>query len=436
VRRALRENLAKLRDAIARGEVGKEVLEEYKNVFKNMLAKVFGRKDLANLEIDDDMLMKLLELPPDAFEIYVDPVTGKETLRVKSSYLREQAKIVREIVTQKVLSMDDFDVEIDPVTGEKKLKLKADVAARLGIPTGAEDMIEFYTDEFGNQVMRLKNGAKQITIGDTTYELVIDPETGQAVLKMTTKQKVGKETIEDIMRLAANMTPETRHRYFQELLKTSGDKLSDELRRQIVNEMILNANNLAPEIRENLLKDLVKDLINVLPPEYAKKLLDDIMKATDNLDVSLKEQMIKNLLENLDDLPADIKESALKSLIKNIDNLSAEAKAALLQNILTKVEEMGVSLDGNSEFKDLRNEILKEMIKNSQNLDEETRAKILQQVMDKLAAEGGGEIPAVVLAELVKQMNSMPDSIRNKGMYLFINVQLKTFPKKYKIFPK
>ena len=415
MRRALRENLAKLRDAIARGEVGKEVLDEYKKVFKNMLSKVFGNKNLENLEIDDDMLMKLLELPPDAFEIYIDPVTGKEKLRVKSSYLREQAKIVREVVTQKVLSMDDFDVEIDPVTGEKKLKLKADIAKKLGIPDGAEDMIEIYTDEFGNQVMRLKNGAKTITIGDTTYELVIDPETGQTVLKMTTKQKVGKETIEDIMRLAGNMTPETRHRYFQELLKTSGDKLSDELRRQIVNEMILNANNLPPEIRENLLKDLVKDLINILPPEYAKKLLDDIMKATDNLDVGLKEQMIKNLMANLDDLPPDIKESTLKSLIKNIDNLSAEAKAALLQDILTKVEEMGVSLDGNSEFKELRNEILKEMIKNSQNLDEETRAKILQQVMDKLAAENGGEIPAVVLAELVKQMNTMPESIRNKG---------------------
>lgn len=417
MRRALRENLAKLRDAIARGEVGKEVLEEYKKVFKNMLSKVFGNKNLENLEIDDDMLMKLLELPPDAFEIYTDPITGKEKLRVKSSYLREQAKIVREVVTEKILSMDDFDVEIDPVTGEKKLKLKADVAKKLGIPDGAEDMIEIYTDEFGNQVMRLKNGAKTITIGDTTYELVIDPETGQTVLKMTTKQKVGKETIEDIMRLAANMTPETRHRYFQELLKTSGDKLSEELRRQIVNEMILNANNLPPELRENLLKDLVKDLINILPPEYAKKLLDDIMKATDNLDVNLKEQMIKNLMANLDDLPPDIKESTLKSLIKNIDNLSAEAKAALLQDILTKVEEMGVSLDGNSEFKDLRNEILKEMIKNSQNLDEETRAKILQQVMEKLAAEGDGEIPAVVLAELVKQMNSMPDSIRNKGWY-------------------
>ena len=41
------------------------------------------------------MLMKLLELPPEAFEIFLDPVTGKETLRVRSAYLREQAKLVR-----------------------------------------------------------------------------------------------------------------------------------------------------------------------------------------------------------------------------------------------------------------------------------------------------------------------------------------------------
>ena len=157
VRRALRENLNKLRDAIARGEVGKEVLNEYKNVFKNILAKVLKRKDLENLEIDDDMLMKLLELPPDAFEIYTDPTTGKEKLRIKSSYLREQAKLVREVVTEKVLSMNDFDVEIDPVTGEKKLKLKADIAKKLGIPDGAEDMIEIYTDENGNQVAFLSS---------------------------------------------------------------------------------------------------------------------------------------------------------------------------------------------------------------------------------------------------------------------------------------
>jgi len=32
--------------------------------------------------------------------------------------------------------------------------------------------------------------------------MVLDAETGQHVLKMTTKQKVGEENIEDILRLA------------------------------------------------------------------------------------------------------------------------------------------------------------------------------------------------------------------------------------------
>ena len=123
-------------------------------------------------------------MPPDAFEIYTDPVTGKERLRVKSAYLRDQAKVVREVVTEKLLNLNDFEVTVDPMTGEKRLRLKADVAKKLGIPAGAEDLVEVFTDEFGNQVMRLKNGAKTITIGDTTYELVVDPTTGQTVLKM------------------------------------------------------------------------------------------------------------------------------------------------------------------------------------------------------------------------------------------------------------
>ena len=45
--------------------------------------------------IDDEMLIKLLELPPHAFEIYVDPITGLNKLRVKPSYLEEQAKLIR-----------------------------------------------------------------------------------------------------------------------------------------------------------------------------------------------------------------------------------------------------------------------------------------------------------------------------------------------------
>ena len=34
-----------------------------------------------------------------------------------------------------------------------------------GIPEGMEDMFEVYTDEHGNTLIRLKDGAKNITIG-------------------------------------------------------------------------------------------------------------------------------------------------------------------------------------------------------------------------------------------------------------------------------
>ncbi len=46
------------------------------------------------------------------------------------------------------------------------MKLKTDVARKLGIPQGSEDLIEMYTDEYGNQVLRLKNGAKTVKIGN------------------------------------------------------------------------------------------------------------------------------------------------------------------------------------------------------------------------------------------------------------------------------
>jgi len=203
IRRALRENLQKLMDQIAKGKISREVLEEYKRIFKKVLAKLLKRNDLDMVEISDEMLIKLLEHPCEAFEIYLDETSGKESLRLKESYLAELAKLLRTVVTEVGLDVErDFDVYIDPVTGEKKYKLKADVARKLGIPEGAEDMFEVYIDEDGNQQIRLKGGNKTITIGDTEYELVIDPTTGKQVLRMITKQKVGQETLEDIMRLA------------------------------------------------------------------------------------------------------------------------------------------------------------------------------------------------------------------------------------------
>lgn len=71
----------------------------------------------------------------------------------------------KDVITEKELSLNDFESFIDPVTGEKKYKLKADIAKKLGIPEGAEDMFEVFVDEHGNQVIRLKDGAKTITIG-------------------------------------------------------------------------------------------------------------------------------------------------------------------------------------------------------------------------------------------------------------------------------
>ena len=99
---------------------------------------------MQNIAIDNDMLIKLLELPPNAFELFVDPVTGITKLRIKPSFLEEQNKLIRSrrifllfmylnlflfhqfrinqqnkaIITEKNITMDDFDIEIDPITGE------------------------------------------------------------------------------------------------------------------------------------------------------------------------------------------------------------------------------------------------------------------------------------------------------------------------------
>jgi hypothetical protein len=52
------------------------------------------------------MLMLLLEYPPEAFEIYIDPVSFKESLRVRSAFLREQAKLIRSIIIS--FCLNDF----------------------------------------------------------------------------------------------------------------------------------------------------------------------------------------------------------------------------------------------------------------------------------------------------------------------------------------
>ena len=133
------------------------------------------------------------------------------------------------------------------------------------------------------------------------------------------------------------MSPASRNRYFQELLKTSGATMSDEMRRMIIEEMMKNAENLSEEERDNMLKNLRTNLVNVLPADLAAKVLADIMKATESMDPTLKERMIQNMLNDLEALPEGLRDAALKEIMKNMDNLSSEQRQKLLENILNKV---------------------------------------------------------------------------------------------------
>ena len=133
------------------------------------------------------------------------------------------------------------------------------------------------------------------------------------------------------------MSPATRNRYFQELLKTSGATMSDEMRRMIIEEMMKNAENLSEEERDNMLKNLMTNLVNVLPADLAAKVLADIMKATESMDPTLKQRMIQNMLNDLEALPEGLRDAALKEIMKNMDNLSSEQRQKLLENILNKV---------------------------------------------------------------------------------------------------
>ena len=133
------------------------------------------------------------------------------------------------------------------------------------------------------------------------------------------------------------MSPASRNRYFQELLKTSGATMSDEMRRMIIEEMMKNAENLSEEERDNMLKNLMTNLVNVLPADLAAKVLADIMKATESMDPTLKERMIQNMLNDLEALPEGLRDAALKEIMKNMDNLSSEQRQKLLENILNKV---------------------------------------------------------------------------------------------------
>ena len=49
--------------------------------------------NLQNLQVTDDVLISLMDYPLDAFEIFMDPQTGEEMIRIKSAYRAKKSKI-------------------------------------------------------------------------------------------------------------------------------------------------------------------------------------------------------------------------------------------------------------------------------------------------------------------------------------------------------
>ncbi|CAF3362122.1 unnamed protein product [Rotaria sp. Silwood1] len=66
---------------------------EYREILRETLQHVLLKGNLENLQITDDILMALMDYPIEAFEIYLDPDTGDEYIRIKSAYQTKKNKI-------------------------------------------------------------------------------------------------------------------------------------------------------------------------------------------------------------------------------------------------------------------------------------------------------------------------------------------------------
>ncbi|CAF2964306.1 unnamed protein product [Rotaria sp. Silwood2] len=67
--------------------------DEYREILRETLQHVLNKGNLENLQITDEVLMALVDYPIEAFEIYLDPDTGDEYIRIKSAYQTRKNKI-------------------------------------------------------------------------------------------------------------------------------------------------------------------------------------------------------------------------------------------------------------------------------------------------------------------------------------------------------
>lgn len=60
--------------------------------------------NLQHLQVNDDVLTSLMDYPLDAFEIYVDPQSGEESIRIKSAYRAKKNKVKGKTTKKKTKS--------------------------------------------------------------------------------------------------------------------------------------------------------------------------------------------------------------------------------------------------------------------------------------------------------------------------------------------
>ncbi|CAF0909783.1 unnamed protein product [Rotaria sordida] len=129
--------------------------DKYREILRETLQHVLMRGNLENLQITDEILMALMDYPIEAFEIYLDPDTGDEYIRIKSSFQTRKNKIkgkttkkkTKTVIISEEISPDDFKRIIDKKTGEYVYRLRKSIAEQKGFMDLIDTNFDIITDK-------------------------------------------------------------------------------------------------------------------------------------------------------------------------------------------------------------------------------------------------------------------------------------------------
>lgn len=163
-------------------------------LFISDLFNLVTKGNLDHLRITDDVLLALMDYPIEAFEIYSDPNTGEEYIRLKSAYKVKKNKIkgrkpkkktkskliiyivlwmernilnhfylLIAIIISGEISPDDFEPMFDQTTGDYVYRFKKDIAEQKGFMDLIDINFDIVTDNHtGEQMVELRDLPKDL----------------------------------------------------------------------------------------------------------------------------------------------------------------------------------------------------------------------------------------------------------------------------------